>query len=520
MFQPLPTPKEMAYWDKLSIEQYGIHGEMLMENASREALKVLETLCGSLTGKKILLFAGSGNNGGDAFALSRHLNDCGAQCMLLHTRKLDQYTGETAYHIELTRKSEVQMYHVPDCDLISLSRPDIIVDGLLGTGFQGQLRDDYLNIVEYINGLRDNAFVLALDIPSGLNGYTGKASPTAVRAHATVTFGAAKIGLFLPEAQDFTGGLHIRTIGIPRSVPEKYPPQCCGLNDNVFEFLPVSDRLQHKGASGHLLILGGSQGLSGAPTLAALGALKSGIGLVTVACPRAISQEIKQGFPEIMTLPLGPGKNWTEAAFRELEAHLSRFNAVVFGPGLGREDGALEFLQTYLKECNLPTLLDADALFCLAQDTEIWSQLGKETILTPHPGEMSRLTGISTSEIQSNRIQIAQDFVSKNGCILVLKGAGTVIASPNKSLCISPFSCSNLAIGGSGDVLSGVIGSLKARSVPATEAACLGVYWHGCAGQYLQNNYPFRGNLAQEIAFALPEVSKERMIRKNENISK
>ncbi len=508
MLTPLPTPKEMGYWDKLSIEDYGIHGEILMENASREALKILESHFQDLAGKKVFLFAGSGNNGGDAFALARHLNNCGAQCLVLHTRKLEQYTGETAYHIELAQKSKIQMCYLPDFDLLSLSRPDIVVDGILGTGFQGQLKEDYINLVEYINGLGDDTFILALDIPSGLNGYTGKASPVAVRAHTTVTFGATKIGLFLPEAQDFLGQLVVGEIGIPRSVKEDHPPKCFGLDQDVFDSLYLPSHLQHKGAAGHLLIIGGSSGLAGAPTLAALGALKSGAGLVTVACPRAISQEIKQGFPEIMTLPLGPGKNWTEAAYRELETHLARFDAVVLGPGLGREDGALEFLHTYLRECNLPTLLDADALFCLAQDKEIWSLLNKETILTPHPGEMSRLNKIPTSEIQSDRIKIARDFVDQNGCVLVLKGAGTVIASPDEYTYISPFACANLAIGGSGDVLAGVIGSLRTRSLASTEAACLGVYWHGRAGQYLQEKFPCRGNLAQDIAFALTEVLK------------
>ncbi len=506
MLTPLPTPKEMGYWDRLSIEDYGIHGEILMENASREALKVLESHIHQLAGKTVFLFAGSGNNGGDAFALARHLNNCQAKCLVLHTRPLDQYTGETAYHIKLAQKSKLQMHYLPESDLLSLPHPDIIVDGLLGTGFQGQLRDDYLNLVEYINGFNKQSFILALDIPSGLNGYTGKASPIAVKANATITFGAIKIGLFLPEAQDFLGQLVVGEIGIPCSVKEDHPPKCIGLNKNVFDYLTKPSQLQHKGAAGHLLIIGGSSGLSGAPTLAALGALKSGAGLVTVACPRTISQEIKQGFPEIMTLPLGPGKNWTEAAFYELEAHLSSFQAVVLGPGLGREDGALEFLHTYLKECNLPTLLDADALFCLAQDKDIWPHLGKETILTPHPGEMSRLNGISTSEIQADRISMAEEFIAQTECVLVLKGAGTVIASPNEPTCISPFACANLAIGGSGDVLAGIIGSLKARSLSSTEAASLGVYWHGLAGQYLQGKYPYRGNLAQDIAFALTEV--------------
>lgn len=504
MYTPLPTPQEMAQWDKYAIEDIGIKGEILMENASREILHVLISQFKVLKDKKIILFAGSGNNGGDAFALARHLANHGAECTIFHNRKLDQYKAETAYHLQLTQKTDISFVYLPEFDLNHLPFADIIVDGILGTGFQGELKKDYQDLIEQINKLGKHSYILAIDIPSGLNGITGRANPIAIKADCTVTFQAAKLGLFMPEAADYVGDLHVREIGIPANVQKEYPPSCFGLDQNVFHFLPHINNKSHKGKAGHVLILGGSSGLTGATTLASIGAIRSGVGLVTVACPRSLSSDIKQGWPEIMTLPLGPGKNWSEACFAELEEHLNRFNAVVFGPGLGRQDGTREFLQAYLQSKHPPTVFDADALFWLAQSKELWKNLSEEHVLTPHPGEMGRLCDISIQEIQAERVKTAQTLATQIGCITVLKGAGSIITTPQAQTFVSPFSCANLAIGGSGDVLSGIIGALLSRGVPSAQAACLGVFWHGLAGKYLHQKYPIRGNMAQEIADALP----------------
>ncbi len=503
---PLPTPREMGLWDRLSIETYGIPGEMLMENASREAFHVLKERIETLEGLQVVLFAGSGNNGGDAFALARHLNDCGARCMVLHTRPQDQYSGETAFHLKLAKKVGVPLVYLPEYNLDFLTPPDVIVDGLLGTGFQGPLRQDYLDWISHINLFKDRALIVALDIPSGLSGLTGRADPTAVKADCTVTFGAAKVGLFLPEAGEYVGELHTRTIGIPKEVQDSNPPACFGLNEKILAHLPRIKPIGHKGDAGHVLVLGGSFGLSGAPTLSGLGVLRSGGGLVTVGCPKGVSSEIKQGWPEIMTLPLGPGKTWSAACFEDLSSQLSRFDAVVLGPGMGRNEGGTEFLQTYLQAGHPPTVIDADGLYHLAQNPELWNLVGPETILTPHPGEMARLCGRSIAEIQSDRISAARELVRAIGCTLVLKGAGTVIAGPEPPVSISPFACPSLAVGGSGDVLSGILGSLAARGLDAYPAACLGVYWHGQAGMALEAVSPHQGSLAREIAHILPRA--------------
>ncbi|MFP4213526.1 MAG: NAD(P)H-hydrate dehydratase [Desulfohalobiaceae bacterium] len=504
MRMPLPSPEEMATWDRISIQEFGISGKILMENASREALHVLLQEYGQVSGKQVTLFAGSGNNGGDAFALARHLADHGAKCLVLHSRHQDKYQGETAYHLELCKKNQVPLVYLPEYNLDFLPEPDILVDGLLGTGFQGELRADYLERIRHINRLGKKAFVLALDIPSGLNGNTGQPSPEAVQAQVTVTFEAAKLGLFLPQARDYIGKLAVQQIGIPWHIKQDNPPASFGLRSGILEIIPNPGASAHKGTFGHVLVLGGSSGLSGAPVLAALGALRSGAGLVTVACPKHLAPEIKQGWPEIMTLPLGPGKNWSSGCAEELQHRLDIFDSVILGPGLGRDEGAKEFLQSYMESKHPPTVYDADALYWMAQDQVCRSNLDQDSILTPHPGEMARLCSMSTLQIQEDRISICRKMAQELNAVLLLKGAGSVVSDPSGNAHISPIACPSLAVGGSGDVLSGILGSLLARGLGALDAACSGAYWHGLAGERLQQQMPGRGNLAQEIANELP----------------
>ena len=437
--------------------------------------------------------------------MARHAADRGARCLVLHTRSLKEYKGESLYHAQLCQTCGVEMQQLSDQSPSGIHDPDIVVDGLLGTGFHGELRGDYRDWIRWINRLGERAFVLALDIPSGMNGETGSTGGDAVRADATVTFGACKSGLFYPGARRHTGSLHVASIGIPRWVAEKNPPSLFALDDGVFNLLPRPEPTMHKGTAGHVLIIGGSPGMTGAPALAGLGALASGAGLVTIASPANICGEIKQGRPELMSIPLQPGDSWSEASFSALKKELTRFDSVVLGPGLGRDTGAMEFLRTYLRQTCLPTVFDADALFALSHERNLMTNLSRDDVLTPHPGEMARLRQISTESVQQSRLETARETARETGCSVVLKGAGSMVSHPEMSDRISPFASANLAVGGSGDVLAGIIGSLIARGVPSFEAACLGVYWHGKTGAALEADFPFRGNLASDIARKLPE---------------
>jgi len=508
VFLPLPTPKEMSAWDRDTIRTIGIPGMTLMENAGREALAVLLEDFGDVSGMEIHLFAGAGNNGGDAFAMARHLADLDADVTVFHTRSKKKYTGETRTNLELCRKLNIPLLHLGSVNLEALPQPDIIVDGLLGTGFEGELREDYLQLVRTINRLGERAYVFAIDIPSGLNGLTGHPQPDAVRADATATFQAAKIGLIGPQAEEYTGDLFVCSIGIPRLVQEKLPPRRWMISDAIFKQLPLSEPDMHKGQAGHVLVVGGSEGLTGAPHLAALGALRAGAGLVTVACPTPLADAIKAGTPEIMGLPIGANRQWDASDADLIAGHLERFDAVVIGPGLGRSRKTVDFLKGLVARCPLPVVLDADALFCLAQVPGLLESLSDNVVLTPHPGEMSMLTGRTSANVQDDRIGTAEEFIRNTAATLVLKGSCTIVAD-NQRTCISPISAPTLAVGGSGDVLAGLIGSLLGRRMTPFMASCLGVYWHATAGLLLEEQYPSRGNLAREIAAMLPEAVKE-----------
>lgn len=508
MFVYLPTPEEMAHWDKLTTDEFGLSGKILMENASRDALHVLKKEFGPLANKSAIIFAGSGNNGGDGFAFARHLVNHGVKTLVLHAKHQHEYLHDAAYHLRLAMKMGISCSYLPEYELDFLPKIDIIVDALLGTGFNGELRPNYQSWIKAINKLGKESFVLAMDIPSGLNGTTGEPMPLAVKADATVTFEEAKLGLFLPPAQKYVGKVFVEKIGIPKHIKDANPTSHVALSQELVHLIAPPSPTIHKGDSGHLLVVGGSAGLSGAPLMAARAAIRSGAGLVTLACPKGIATP-NAGFPEIMTLGLGSSEDWDAECMHDLDKHLHRFSAVVFGPGLGRSQGAANFLKEYLEAVHPQTVFDADALFLLAQQQELLQRITNNSVLTPHPGEMANFYGVSALEINLARAKYARDFSFSHKVNLVLKGAATIISGQEDPIAISPFSTPNLAIAGSGDVLAGLIGSLMAQNFPPLTAAQIGVYWHGYAGRILADEYPYRGNTPLEIADCLPKALKE-----------
>jgi NAD(P)H-hydrate epimerase len=527
MFEPLPTPAEMAAWDQTAIKDYGLKAELLMENAGACALAALEQAYGPLEGARVLLVAGNGNNGGDAFVVARRLLDEGAIPLVLHTKPKSAHRAEAACHMELARRAGVEFKHLP-LDraarvLEALAQPDILVDGLLGTGLKGELSPECAALIAAMNRLGEQAFVLALDIPSGLCGASGLPKPVAVRADLTVAFHAAKLGAALPQAAPFVGALETRGIGIPRAATQAAPAGQLLITSDIFELLKAPAPELHKGRAGHVLVIGGSEGLSGAAQLCGLGALRAGAGLVTLACPRGVLAEIKAAMPDLMALPLGAqaATQWSPECLEGLLPHLSRFDALVVGPGLGRNAEAAAFLADFAsafarhfsqemgKAWAPPCIIDADALFHLAQSPQLMAELPKNAVLTPHPGEMARILGMGMGELQADRPAAARRFTSTHPQVLTLKGAGTLVGQ-NGVLHLCPIAAPNLAVGGSGDVLAGVMAACLARGIAPLMAACLGVHWHALCGVLLARDFPDRGNLPTEIAHTLPIVLKER----------
>ncbi len=525
MYVPLPYPEEMAAWDKAAASDAGVKPEILMENASREAARTLLEQYGPVAGRRVLCFAGPGNNGGDAFAIGRHLREAGASVLAVHTKPLDAYKAEAGYHVRLARRTGLKTVHVDRAGLNHMARPDIIVDGLLGTGIRGQVQPQFQEWINLINHWRDyGAYVLAVDAPSGLDCATGAPRPVAVRAHATATFEAAKHGLVMPGAAAHTGRLSVRPIGIPRMVKDAHPPRTGLLTPRVVDFLPPPAPDMHKGGAGKVCIVGGSRGLTGAPHLAGLAALRAGAGLVFALCPAGVGLELKNGLAELIVSPLGGNDYWTEDLASMVLENTQDAGALVVGPGLGREAETDRFLAAFMqgldqaKENRPPLVLDADGLHHLANEPSLLQFVGPTDVITPHPGEAARLLGASITDVQADRPMAVQELARQAGCTAVLKGAATLVAPPpdvesvnwaGPSVLVSPFCEPALSVGGSGDVLAGVLGALLARGLQVLPAACLSVYWHGFSGQVLARRFPQRGALAGEIAGTLPHAMEE-----------
>lgn len=534
--RPLPTPKEMAAWDASSVADFYIPETMLMENASREAFHVLNNLLEPE--RRILILIGGGNNGGDGACLARHLHDAGHNVLVCCAKPPETMSTTAQEHLRIARKtgtpfaplsfSEGLLSAPPEFQRIARA-PHVVVDALLGTGFSGVLREKEREIIRFINQMSETATIIALDVPSGLDGLTGRPRPEAVRAAHTITFEAAKTGLAFPSAREYCGRLHIRRIGVPSVVREQIPPSFRLLEPFPTAW-PNAKTEMHKGDAGKVLVVGGSKGLTGAPALAALGALRAGAGLVSIACPGALEPLIRNGFPEIMTEHLGDAAAWSAALLPEcakILCELPRASAVVLGPGLGRTIEAMEFATALLEEKNRPPLvLDADGLFPLAAIkngadpvlSPLLTLLREEDCITPHPGEAARILGATTQDVQADRAEALRALVDATAATVVLKGAGTLVGRRGAPIFIAPFATPSLAVGGSGDVLSGVIAAFatKVRVSPSSaagdafRAACLGVYLHGKAGEQLDKTHPNRGALARDIANELPRVAPER----------
>ena len=540
---PVPTSAEMNAWDAESV-RLGIPDPVLMENAARAALGVLVREYGVLKGARdreydvlkgarVLLLMGSGNNGGDAACLARQLLDRGADPYVVHTSPLERAKGSTQINIHAAQACGVPFLPLEHFDTAALPEFDILVDGLLGTGFRGCLRDNLITLVNTVNA-HFRGFVLALDIPSGLDSLTGRACPTAVKARATATFAAAKPGLVVPWAREHTGTLYVCDIATPLHVRKTLPCSYRLLSPAVLADVDAdADEPKggvvtggHKNRYGHVLVIGGAHGMMGAAHLAALAALRAGAGLVTAAAPAAGIDAVRGGRPEIMTRALMSGRSaassvdWPAgpAAMEQLTDLMDRACAVALGPGLGRDADAEGLVEAILSlETRPPLVVDADALVILGRRPDLLARLRAADAITPHPGEAAALLGRTPADVATDRLGALAALVAHTEAAVLLKGAGSLVAQKDSPVLICPLDVPQLSCAGSGDVLSGLAASLLARGCPvvtdgekvlypALEPLARAVVVHACAGLLVAENFPVRGCLAGEIADELPRA--------------
>ncbi len=384
------------------------------------------------------------------------------------------------------------------------------MDALLGTGLNAEVKGLFRAVIEFLNSL--NRPVIAVDIPSGLNADTGMICGACIQAHTTVTFGFPKIGHILFPGAGVTGRLEIIDIGIPAHIVQSVGPRHHILTpETIARAFPQRAPTSHKGSNGHVLVVGGSTGKAGAAAMSGLAALRSGAGLVTLAIPKSLNAIIQSQIPEIMTAPMDGRKEgiWDDSLCDGIREQLQGKKCLAMGPGMGALPETRKLVLEILRGLSIPVVLDADGLNCVCGQLEVLKGLKAPAILTPHPGEMSRLTGESVSDIQADRIGAARRFSQAHQVHLVLKGARTVIAHPDGTVYINLTANPGMATGGMGDVLTGVIAGLLAQGLGPEAASHAGVYLHGKAADALCESMGPFGFLASEVAGALPGVIGE-----------
>ena len=491
------TAAEMRRLDEKTIKECGLPGVVLMENAGRGAARLTREHFGDLAGKNVTVVCGRGNNGGDGFVMGRIFHGWGAavRFFLLSTR--DRVGGDARVNLDVALKMGLECVEIQTeahLDGFDLSGQDLVVDAILGTGLSSEVRGLYRDVIDRINS--SGLPVVSVDIPSGLDADTGRVLGAAVRADLTATFGLPKAGLLLWPGCDLTGRLEVVDIGIPPHVlNEADPRKELILESGLLGLLPPRMPIGHKGVYGHVLIVAGSTGMTGAAALAAQGAARAGAGLVTLAVPASLNPILEAKVTEAMTEPLPeelPGFLSAEAGDRILE--LARDKSVLaLGPGLGIRPGTVDLVRRLVGACDLPLVIDADGLNALAGAVDVLKTARRDVILTPHPGEMSRLCGWKTSDIAADRLGAAREFAENTGVVLALKGFGTVVAAPDGRLWLNTTGGPHMAGGGMGDVLTGMIAGLAAQGLDALDAARLGVFAHGLAGDLAAADKGARG---------------------------
>lgn len=504
----LYSANQVREFDRQTIEEIGIPGIVLMENAGMAATNLF---CGDFPDffpGPVVVLAGKGNNGGDGYVMARHLHNRGWRVVTLVLAERTAIGGDASINLRALLACGGTVQFCPNDRSLDLALESlnarVIIDALFGTGLSSPVRGHHARTIDWING--SGLPVFSVDIPSGIDATSGRVLGRAVRATVTVTFATAKTGQVLLPGCEYTGVLYVADIGIPPSVIESQRGTVFVESAEAGALFPPRPFAGHKGTFGHLLVVAGSGGKSGAAAMTAAGALRSGAGLVTVACPAGIHDILENKLTEAMTVSLPDASGSLDLrAYDAIKDLWLQKQALALGPGLGLSEGVSALAGCIVRDCPHPLVIDADGINVLYDQKDLLSARPTgTTVLTPHPGEMSRLTGMPVSEIEEDRVGIAGDFAKTYGVILVLKGARTLIASPDGEIFINSTGNPGLATGGMGDVLTGVIAGLIAQGLSPMEAAVLGVFWHGRGADDLSQVQGNAGMTATDLLRQLP----------------
>ena len=506
------TSRQMKNIDRRAIRDFGIPGTVLMENAAAAVMTAMEKFFDGLQGVRVGIICGKGNNGGDGLALARRLRISGVPVRVALLSSFGPVKGEAKVNLSILRKTDVEIVQNASsrslADIIAWS--DVLVDAMLGVGLSSPLKGLYAKAVGMINASVNP--VVAVDVPTGIDADTGEVNGAAVKADLTVTMAFLKPGLVLYPGAEYAGTVRVADLGIPPEVAEKENISMSLLDRDSVRGV-ISGRLPdaHKGDFGHLMVVAGSPGKAGAAIMAARGALRAGAGLVSVATPNNLVPIIQAQVAEAMAVPSAESIEGTLGigAEEELLKAMGKMSAAAIGPGLSTHYETVQAVRSLVRRLAIPAVIDADGLNALVGFTDILKKVRASVILTPHPGEMGRLLGISSSDVQRDRIAIASNFAKKNKVTVVLKGAATVVATPQGWVFINSTGNPGMASGGTGDALTGMIGSFLAQGYSASQAACLGVYLHGRAGDLAAEEKGETSMIAGDLIDKIPQTFKE-----------
>ncbi len=492
--------------DHMAITEHGIPGVVLMENAGRGVVQVIENSFDMSLSPRVTIVCGTGNNGGDGMVVCRHLLAAGASPRLFIVGKKRGMKGDARTNLSILEKSG---FEVTEMDgrvhrefTPYLHQADLIVDALFGTGFKGKLRGTAAAVAERIN--RSSLPVVSVDCPSGIDSDTGRIEGVCIKADITVTMGLPKVGLFFYPGRSAVGELWVADIGIPASVIEAQTISASVVDlDEVI--LPVRDPAGYKTTFGWVVVIAGSPGMTGAGAMASHASLRCGAGMATLCLPESLNMALEAKLTEVMTYPLPETESGTLSvdAFTAAEPIIRKADVLVVGPGISTNPETGRMVCALLERVDLPVVVDADGLTALSGSKTILKRRKAPTILTPHPGEMSRLTGLSVDQITGNPLEVASEFSCTHGVVTVLKGAPTVISSPDGRLFLNPTGNSGLATAGSGDVLSGMISGMIAQGLDPVEATKTAVYLHGLAGDLVSARHTEYSVMATDLLEAI-----------------
>jgi len=503
----ISSVNEMREMDRSAVAEYGIAEEMLMENAGYASYAAIQQEM-EIAGKRFIIFCGVGNNGGDGFVLARKIHSAGGVVKIYILGDRNKFKGPARINLDIITKLpvEIKQFESSESAKIEVAHSDAIIDAIFGTGLTRDVEGIYLDCIEMIN--QSGKIVFSLDIPSGVNGDTGMIAGTAVDADCTVTFGIPKYGNLLYPGHELCGKLHVSHISFP---PALYESDAIKVETNEPSPLPDRQGAGHKGDFGKALFIAGASSYFGAPYFASLSFLKAGGGYSRLAAPRSITPFIASKGSEIVFIPQEETEEGS-IAFKNRDALLAlsaTMDIVIIGPGISLARETQNLARELAKNIEKPIIIDGDGITAICENLDIIRNRRDTTILTPHMGEMARITGKTAGEIENNKIAVVQETSKNMRAIIVLKGAHSIIGYPDGKVFINLSGNSGMATAGSGDVLTGTIAAMYGLGLSMEHAVRKGVFIHGMSGDMAAYEKGKDGMTAQDILDFLPRAVKE-----------